>query len=251
VGVGAQRSGTTWWFDLITAHPEVSAPVEKEWHFFNAFCTTEMTDEHLAAYRSGFQRERGQIAGEWTPRYAYDFWTPPLLRRAAPEAKLLFLMRDPLARLRSGIEHQSRLTPPRDAAQFAHIFADAAARGLYGAQLHRLLEHFPREQVLVLQYEQCVADTGAQLRRTYRYLGIDEDFRPNDLRQASEAPRSDRLVPLPAAAHEAFLRAATADLVQLVSCAPEIDPALWPTFSGLRAGEGIRTPNPRFTRAGT
>ncbi|HTY97786.1 MAG TPA: hypothetical protein VMB91_12145, partial [Solirubrobacteraceae bacterium] len=38
VGVGFQRCGTTRWYNLITAHPEVARPVAmKELHFFDRF----------------------------------------------------------------------------------------------------------------------------------------------------------------------------------------------------------------------
>ena len=35
----------------------------------------------------------------------------------------------------------------------------------------------------MLQYEACVADPAGQLARTYRFLGLDEDFRPAELRR--------------------------------------------------------------------
>jgi hypothetical protein len=233
VGVGTQRCGTTWWFDLITAHPSVATALDKERHFFARFCAEPMTDADVEAYRRSFYREEGQIAGEWTPRYAYDFWTPPLLARAAPGAKLMFLVRDPVARLRSGVEHQARLTPPWDATQLAQICREAGTRGLYAEPLRRMLECFPREQVLVLQYERCVADTSAELRRTFNYLGVDEDFIPDDL----HSPRGTQVkreggFDLPAAAHEAYVREVAEDVAELGALVPELDLTLWPDFAG-------------------
>ncbi len=40
--------------------------------------------------------------------------------------------------------------------------------------------HFPPEQILVLQYERCVADPAGQLARTYRFLGL-EPFIPEGI----------------------------------------------------------------------
>jgi hypothetical protein len=224
--VAAQRAGTTWWFDLIAAHPAVVRPARKELHFFEAFCERPMTDEDVENYYRAFPREAGQVTGEWTPRYAYDFWTPPLLRRAAPDAKLLFLVRDPLERMLSGIEHQTRLTPPREPIEVAQIHAEAAARGLYGAQLRALLDHFSREQVLLLQYERCVADPAAELRRTYGHLGIDDGFLP-DL-DARPAPR--RRAALTEGLREAFVRYAGADVADLARLVPDLDVGLWANF---------------------
>ena len=66
----------------------------------------------------------------------HDFWVPPLIRRAAPEAKLLIMFRDPIERYRSGVPHRaSRSADPRMEA----VCADAAERGRYATQLKRVL----------------------------------------------------------------------------------------------------------------
>ena len=48
-------------------------------------------------------------------------------------------------------------------------------RGIYADQLLRLWRAFPREQTLVLQFERCVRDPRGELRRTFRFLGLDPD----------------------------------------------------------------------------
>ena len=48
-------------------------------------------------------------------------------------------------------------------------------RGIYADQLQRLWNAFPREQVLVLQYERCVADPASELRRTYAFIGLEPE----------------------------------------------------------------------------
>jgi hypothetical protein len=175
VGVGTARSGTSWWDDLVCQHPGVArAPgVPKEVHFFDERWTGELDDAAVAAYHGFFARPNGRLAGEWTPGYMLDPWTPRLLRRAAPQARLLVLLRDPVERFRSGRTlAENRLTvgsTPRAAANAAF------QRGVYADQLKRLWRAFPREQVLVLQYERCVRDPRAELRRTYRFLGLDPD----------------------------------------------------------------------------
>ena len=49
IGVGAQRSGTTWWFGTMLGHPQIAPPRErkKELHFFNRFRAREMTGVEL------------------------------------------------------------------------------------------------------------------------------------------------------------------------------------------------------------
>ena len=52
-------------------------------------------------------------------------------------------------------------------------YQDAVARGLYHDALRRWTAYFPPEQILLLQYEQCIADPAGQLARTYRFLGLE------------------------------------------------------------------------------
>jgi hypothetical protein len=173
IGVGTARSGTTWWDGLIAAHPDVArAPgVPKELHFFDERWAEDLDDGAIAAYHAFFARPPGKRAGEWTPGYMLDAWTPRLIRAAAPDARLIVLVRDPVERFRSG----RTLAENRFAVgSTARAAANAAfGRGLYADQLLRLWRSWPREQVLVLQYERCLSDARAELRKTFAFLDLD------------------------------------------------------------------------------
>ena len=101
------------------------------------------------------------------------------------------LLRDPVERFRSGRTlAENRFTVGSTARAAANA---AFNRGLYADQLLRLWRAFPREQVLVLQYERCVADARAQLARTFAFLGLEPDI-PAGLdpgRRVNESPRAE------------------------------------------------------------
>jgi Sulfotransferase family len=244
VGVGAQRSGTTRWFDLIVAHPDVASPLatRKELHFFGGFHAGGFTAADAAAYHDYFPRPEGQITGEWTPVYLAAPWTPSMLAAAAPDAKLLVLLRDPVERYLSGMEHHHRRA--RAAAQPLKALAplDAFMRGLYHSQLTNLLAHFARSQVLVLQYERCVREPLSELRRTYEFLGLREAEAVPDL-DARPNLQPDK-PPLHPDARRALVEAYTDDVVSLVDGFPEIDLGLWPNFAQL-----VVTGPERYSRA--
>src|SRR5215216_938264 len=106
IGIGAQRSGTTWWFaGALQSHPLVAiAPGRrKELHFFDRYWAEEVESDFAARYARFFPRPEGTISGEWTPGYMCDPWTVPLLAEAAPEARYLIMLRDPVERYRSAI----------------------------------------------------------------------------------------------------------------------------------------------------
>ena len=58
IGVGTQRSGTTWMQRLLIDHPRIVMPGDerKEQHFFDWFGKTPMTDADIARYHAGFPR---------------------------------------------------------------------------------------------------------------------------------------------------------------------------------------------------
>jgi Sulfotransferase domain len=235
IGVGTQRSGTTWWFETLLDHPQICGPRSgrKEQHLFDQFATRELTEERIARYHRQFPRGPGQIAGEWTPRYMHDFWVPPLIRRAAPGAKLLIMLRDPIERYRSGVPHRaSRSADPRMEA----VCADAAERGRYATQLKRVLAVHERERILILQYERCVAEPASEYRRTLEFLGVDPDHRNASFETARGTTQA-------ASKHELWpdlmegLRATLApEVAELASLVPELDLHLWPNFGGVRVG---------------
>jgi hypothetical protein len=227
VGVAAQRSGTTWWDYLVESHPDVvSRESDKELHFFNSYWGREFTDEDAAKYARYFPRPEGKISGEWSPGYLSHFWVAPLLRRSAPDARILVLLRDPVERYRSGLGLQS------ETRRLNFTGAGTALRvGCYGSQMEQLLAHYPKEQVLVLQFEKCLIDAKGELLRTYDFLGLDE-FVPADIaerRNESRVTKPD----LPTHARGSLVEVYTPEVRRLVSLVPEIDLSLWPNFTKL------------------
>jgi Sulfotransferase domain len=227
VGVGTARSGTTWWDDLICAHPQISrAPGRpKEVHFFDDRWAEALTAADVAAYHRYFARPNGQLSGEWTPGYMLDVWTPAQLRRAAPDARLLVLLRDPVERFRSGRTlAESRFSVGSTARAAANA---AFNRGLYADQLQRLWAVFPREQVLVLQYERCVLDPETELRRTYEFIGLEPRL-PDGLEPARRVNASRGPKVALSAWHEAQLTQRYApENERLASLVPDLDLGLW------------------------
>lgn len=241
IGVGAQKAGTTWWFRLIEAHPKVHAiPNQRpELHFFDRFVDGWPDAGDIERYHRFFPRPPGALAGEKTPNYMACSWVPSMLRDAAPDARLISLLRDPIARYVSGRTHDEQRSgrPPaetRDPADEIRWVGDAFAKGLYAQQLDWLYACFPRERLLVLQYESCVRDPAAELARTYEFLGLpphrppDEELtRPRNITQAEKIQLDPRR-------HHLLVELYSADVHRLATMVPGLDLALWPDFSGSR-----------------
>lgn len=232
VGVGAQRAGTSWWFRQIARHPQVeSIPhMPKELHYFDQFWWKHFEPASVSEYHEFFPRHPGRLTGEWTPKYMHDPWTAPLLRTAAPNAKLLAILRDPVDRYVSGIAFDLARGAP------AHpiVASEAFTRGLYARQLLNLTKHFDRSQVLVLQYERCVVDTEEQLKRTLGFLGVDPEQAPNEGIKEVSNPTYIRKPRLTDLERTGLIDAYEDDVRSLMGAFPNIDVSLWANFSHLR-----------------
>jgi Sulfotransferase domain len=233
VGVGAQRAGTTWWWrGAIRSHPGFvrEAKPRKEVHFFDRFWTEEVPGDLADRYARLFPRPEGAITGEWTPRYMHDYWVPPLLARAAPAARILVMLRDPVERYRSGLAREQRIAAEHDAPLEIAIVGDAVYRSMYAGQLERLFELYPRERVLILQHERCSADPFGEMQRTQRFLGLEPLTEMPELLVREHKPSQNKRE-LPAALAGELAGRLAEDAWRTAALCPEIDLALWPSVS--------------------
>lgn len=232
VGIGAQKAGTTWWARLLRRHPGSAAVpgLPKELHYFDAFAFRSWSPAAAAGYHRYFPRpEVGpQVTGEWTPSYLARHWVPALLAEAAPDARLLVLLRDPVERYRSGLTHFLR----RGHGDDPRLAALSFAIGCYASQLAWWERHVPRARILVLQYERCCAEPAAELARTYAFVGLDPSFRPERLDAPANRTAGEKLALDPHQRAE-LVAAYEPEVDALVRAWPEIDPALWPGFAHL------------------
>jgi hypothetical protein len=237
VGIGVQKAGTTWWYGLLAAHPDVSSrpDIHKERHFFDRFATAAFTPAEIARYHGWFPRRPGTLAGEWTPDYFSQPWVAPLLARAAPQAKLLLLLRDPVERFVSGLDHAAR--SGRSAS--GSIIVEAVERGYYYRALNQWLEHFDPDQLLVLQYERCATDPGRALAATFEFLGLADVTVP----EVSRPRSSGHGYTLADDARARLVELYAPDVAALCGQRPEIDVGLWANFAYL--ADALSSPGPR------
>ncbi len=240
--LGAQKSGTTWWFRIIEAHPRVVQPAEQrpELHVFDRLWDTWPGASEFAAYQRYFPRPAGSLAGEKTPDYIDSPWVLPMLAAAAPHVRVILLFRDPIARYLSGRAHAERAwdgsaipTAQRTLADRRRVVAEAIEKGRYATQLEAAQAAFTPQQVLALQYERCVREPREQIARTYTFLGLDgHELSDADITRPRNRSKGDRLTVSPE--HVAFLRDLyRPEVARLRELMPDLDLALWPGFEDL------------------
>jgi hypothetical protein len=228
VGVAAQKAGTSWWYRLLVRHPEIVAAPRKELHYFQHHWDSEFDAELIAGYHRYFPRKAGEITGEWTPRYMIDPWTPGRLAAAAPEARILMMLRDPVDRFGSGATHMVA----RFEALHPRFLVEQFERSRYAPQLDRLLQHFAEEQILILQFEQCVRDPRTQLRKTLEFLGVDPLYSPENIDERRNAGKIPP-VSIPSDLRAQLVRDYSDEVRALADRWEQIDLSLWPNFDHL------------------
>ena len=199
------RCGTTALHDMLAQHPQIFMSSPKEPNFFATDLTRpgipyalgEMSAEK---YRGLFTSAKpDQLCGESSASNIYSKTAAGEMAAWNPAMKMIAILREPVDFLVS--YHQQLLKNPIvdgesvKCLKRALTLEPARKRGRkiprgqrvpellyyrervrYRDQLDRVYEHFPREQVLVLIYDDFRRDNLATLRQVCMFLGIDSGF---------------------------------------------------------------------------
>ncbi len=241
---GAQKSGTTWWFRLIEQHPGVVQPANQrpELHFFDRLWAEWPDAAAITRYHRYFPRPDGKLVGEKTPEYLSCPWAPPMIKLAAPDAKAIVLLRDPVDRYISGLSHMDRGGLIDDSAEKGvirvmgdrvRVVTDAISRGLYASQLEWLLESYPSERLLVMPYEACAADAAGQLAVTFEFLGLPPHALPAEVLARPRNKAKLEKVSVPDEHLDLLRRYYRPEVERLRVMLPQFDLSQWPHFDDL------------------
>ena len=94
--IGTQRGGTTTLFSLLSAHPGIFMPEEKEVHYFD-LNYQKVIDWYTEKFSTSVKASTA-ITGEASPYYLYHPHVPARVAKDLPEVKLIVLLRDPVDR---------------------------------------------------------------------------------------------------------------------------------------------------------
>jgi Sulfotransferase domain len=191
--IGAQKCGTSSLHNYLTQHPGVIAPLRKEVHYF---------DVHFPRGERWYRAHFGRVGEpglniDSSPYYLFHPLGAARMHLLLPKAKLIVLLRDPVRRAYSQYWHERgkgreplsfedalaaepgrvaeahrRLADCEITASREHQTYSYVSRGRYAEQLEHWLALYPREQLLVLRFEDLVKDPLDVLNRTLGWLGL-------------------------------------------------------------------------------
>jgi hypothetical protein len=187
--IGVQKGGTTALASYLAGHPEIGFSRVKEVHHFDDETRVDWAAPDHARLHAQFDWDGpDRVRGEATPITIY--WPPALPRLKAynDEARLILALRHPSLRAWSHWRMETgrkadtfsfeEAISPEGRARVAeapggvHRAYSYVERGLYAAQIARLLKMFPRQQIHFLRTDDLWHDTGRTLAGIERFLGV-------------------------------------------------------------------------------
>ena len=189
LGIGGQKCGTTWLYELLSLHPSVRFPVGKEVHYWDSH-----RDRGIDWYKSLFEGQPESAAvGEITPAYAIlPRDTVEEVARSFPGLRLIYLLRNPIERAWSAAlmamqRAELQIDEVSDQWFIDHFESRGSrARGDYEACIRTWRVAFSDEQLQLILYEAiCVQPFDVYLR-CCAHLGVEPYDGPQIRAQARQ-----------------------------------------------------------------
>jgi len=177
VVIGAMKAGTGSLRHYLDEHPDVFLGRGGKFGEPNFFIAEYNWPRGPGWYESLFDGA-GQAAaiGECSPSYTMAPAFRGVAERMAqivPDARLVYVVRDPIARMQSMYMHQVSAGRERRRAEAALLDDRYLGPSLYGFQLAAFLDHFDRSQVLVIASEVLRDRPREALSAVFGHLAVD------------------------------------------------------------------------------
>ena len=187
--IGGFKCGTTSLHHYLMQHPEVQMPTMKETNFFSGppkgvpYATGAKRIKRLAEYERLFDPEI-VARGETSPNYAAHPLRPDVPKRIKdiiPDVKLIYSVRDPVARTVSHYHHRVSTEGERRSLEEAlgdlsNIESPYICASFYALQLEQYLKYFHQDQIMVIDQADLYAQREETLREIFAFLSIDPNF---------------------------------------------------------------------------
>lgn len=178
--IGAEKAGSSWIYEILREHPQVYVPPAKDIQFFD-----KNFDKGIEWYLSLFSSGTGRTAiGEISHDYFLAEETAELIRNYLPRVRLICCLREPIDRtLSSYLFYKttvlSKMTTFEDFAFEERILKLSD----YYFNLVPFFERFPRENIMILFFDDLKQDPRRFAQRIFEFLQVDPNFQPKVLHQ--------------------------------------------------------------------
>lgn len=189
IGIGAPKCGTTWLSAQLEAHPQIGFAPDKEVYYFADTALRRIAGKELRCFERGeaWYHEQFPVAagapsvrGEYCPSYLYSEEAAARIAAYRPDIKLLLCLRPPVEMIYSWYWYNRNAVVASLPPTFSAMMEDPFLRdiGCYARHLKPYLARFPAKNFLVVQFDAIRRDPDLVRRRTYEFLNVAADFKP-------------------------------------------------------------------------
>ncbi len=182
LGIGVNKAGTTWLHDVLASHPHIWMPSRrKEVNFFTKHYGKGV-DWYERFFPDTSEGATYKEIGEYSPAYLYDERCPARIAEIPSIQKFLLSLRNPVDRLYSAYGHKVRNR--NYSASFETYLEEHPSqveRGFYASHLKSYLQHFDRNQFLILRFDELFADVGKTQEAIADFLDVDAKLFPKGI----------------------------------------------------------------------
>jgi hypothetical protein len=171
--IGAKKSGTSMLFAWLGAQPEIVLPVVKEPDFFSRGWHNGR-ERYLALFSEiPPDKLTGEASNSYTDPDLADL-SSARIADVVPNAQLIYLVRDPIERIRSHYRHE--LQRGRERRPFLDAIGDPNSAYVrysrYYTNIRPYLDRFSRDQLCVVRFEDVVGPGSSGWRHITDRLGL-------------------------------------------------------------------------------
>ena len=178
--IGAMKSGTTSLHEYLDTHPHIAMSRQKEPAYFVEELATNNSEEwYLNLFA---QNDRYRYLGESSTHYTMlpvFQGVPERLYRFNPDARLIYVMRNPFERTLSHYWHAVRTRKlrggggePRPLLKAVKAQPRYLAFSDYAMQLEPYIKRFGKSSLYALTFEKLIEDPQREIDQLYRWLGL-------------------------------------------------------------------------------
>ncbi len=225
--IGASKAGSSWLDQVLREHPDVFIPDAKDIMFFDRYY-----DKGVDWYLGFFEDAGGRTAvGEISHDYFLFPECAPRIHQLLPDVKLVACLREPVKKTISAYLYNLTTNFDKDTKFADYAFLPQILKlSDYYHNLEPFYRLFPKENILVLFFDELQDDPKDFLQRVYAHLGVDAAYEPpsvNKIILAAREPRAYFVAHLVYRAGGMFRALGMANLVGRVKRSPFFNKLLY------------------------
>lgn len=176
--IGAMKSGTTSLHNYLSRHPEIAMSKQKELHFFSAERNWKQGVKWYEAHFIVNAKIRGESSASYA-KYPKAARVPQRMHSLIPDAKLIYILRDPVDRIISEYRHyradgSERRLPTealRDLKDNQYVY-----NSKYFTQLKQFLEYYSEDNIFITTTEELNKQPQQTIQKVFTFLNVDDSF---------------------------------------------------------------------------